>query len=592
MKSQFLADFLAELPAKDEGQDCWTLHVDGSSNKKGGGAGILLEGPDDLVLEQATRFTFETSNNQAEYEALIGGLRLAHDLGVQRLRCYTDSRLVTGQINGTYQAKEPALQKYYQLARRLIDKLEHFEIIHVPREQNSRADILSKLASTKTAGQHRTLVQQTLSTPSWDDDRVFTIDTSAPSWTTPIIQYLRDEALPADPAMARTIRRQAAMYTLQNDELFRRGFSTPLLKCLDSSQAQYVLEELHRGICGMHSGARSMAARALRAGYYWPTMKHDARELTKKCPECQKHGPLLLVPPEQLHSITDPWPFATWGMDILGPFPLAKGQVKFLIVAIDYFTKWIEAEPLATITAQQVQKFTWKNVICRHGLPNAIVTDNGRQFIDKGFEEFLQQLGIRHRLSSVEHPQTNGQAEAANKVILNELKKKLSGAKGLWAEEIPSILWGYHCTPQSSTQETPFRMTYGVDAMIPVELGETSWRRQHFDPGHNDDSVRNHLDLVHEVRNEAAIRQHAAKTRSTRRFNSRVRERSFQKGDLVWRMVGTARKNATEGKLAANWDGPYRVTDSFQNGAYKLEELSGKAIPRTWNATHLKAYYS
>jgi len=175
-------------------------------------------------------------------------------------------------------------------------------------------------------------------------------------------------------------------------------------------------------------------------------------------------------------------------MDILGLFPIAKGQVKFLIVVIDYFTKWIGVEPLATITAQQVQKFTWKNVICRHGLPHCLVTDNGRQFIDGGFERFLQQLDIKHKLTSVEHPQINGQAEAANKVILTKLKKKLAQAKGLWAEEIHGILWENHCIPYSTTKETPYRLTYGSDAMIPVELGETSIRRQQFNENLNDKS--------------------------------------------------------------------------------------------------------
>jgi len=118
-------------------------------------------------------------------------------------------------------------------------------------------------------------------------------------------------------------------------------------------------------------------------------------------------------------------------MDILGPFPLAKGQVKFLIVAIDYFTKWIEVEPVATIMAWQVQNLLWKHFICRHGLPHSVVTDNGRQFKDSRVELFLKQLGVKHLVSSVEHPQTNGQVEAANRVILNELKKKLGQLKGL-----------------------------------------------------------------------------------------------------------------------------------------------------------------
>nr|KYP35973.1 Pol polyprotein [Cajanus cajan] len=117
-------------------------------------------------------------------------------------------------------------------------------------------------------------------------------------------------------------------------------------------------------------------------------------------------------------------------MNILGPFPPAKGQLKFLLVAIDYFTKWIEACPLAKITTKNVQRFTWKNIICRFGIPHTFVTDNGRQFIAQRFEDFLRELGIKHFPTLVEHPKTNGQAEAANKVILRELKKWLGNAKG------------------------------------------------------------------------------------------------------------------------------------------------------------------
>jgi len=127
-------------------------------------------------------------------------------------------------------------------------------------------------------------------------------------------------------------------------------------------------------------------------------------------------------------------------VDILGLFPLAKGQVKYLIVAIDYFTKWIEAEPIATITARQVQNFMCKQVICRHGLPHNVVTDNERQFTNSNFEKFVKQLGVKHLVTRVEHPQTNRQAEAANKVILGELRKKLGRLKGLWAKEVMRIL--------------------------------------------------------------------------------------------------------------------------------------------------------
>nr|KYP60940.1 Pro-Pol polyprotein [Cajanus cajan] len=160
-------------------------------------------------------------------------------------------------------------------------------------------------------------------------------------------------------------------------------------------------------------------------------------------------------------------------MDILGPFPIAKGQCKFLLVAVDYFTKWVEAEPLATCS----------------GIPHALITDNGLQFTDQKLNRFIQDLGIKHRFTSVEHPQSNGQAKAANKVILNELKKRLGDAKGAWAEELTEVLWAYRCTPQSTTKETPFRLTYGTDAMIPVEVGEPSFRRQYFEENCNEASL-------------------------------------------------------------------------------------------------------
>jgi len=163
-------------------------------------------------------------------------------------------------------------------------------------------------------------------------------------------------------------------------------------------------------------------------------------------------------------------------MDILGPFSPGKGQVKFLIVAVDYFTKWIEAKPLTTITAQQVQQFVWKDIVCRYGVPHTIITDNGQQFIDKELSKFYTGLDIKHITSSVEHPQTNGQAKAANKVILMELRKRLDNAKGRWPEELVEVLWAYRCTPQSATNESLFSLVYGANAMIPVEIGEPSLR--------------------------------------------------------------------------------------------------------------------
>ncbi|GJU49630.1 reverse transcriptase domain-containing protein [Tanacetum coccineum] len=226
VKGQILADFLIEKPETDavlpqsevKLQEPWILFTDGSSCVDGSGAGLILTNPEGMEFTYALRFEFTATNNEAEYEALIAGLRIAARMGVRNLEANVDSRLVANLV-----------------------------------------------------------------------------------------------------------------------------------------LADYVLREIHAGSCSMHSGPRSVVARALRSGYYWPTMHRDARDMIKKCNDCQVHRPIPRQPQQELTPITSPWPFHKWGIDIAGPFPVAAGGLKFLIVAIDYFTKWIEARAVATITGNQAK---------------------------------------------------------------------------------------------------------------------------------------------------------------------------------------------------------------------------------------------
>ena len=178
----------------------------------------------------------------------------------------------------------------------------------------------------------------------------------------------------------------------------------PYLKCVNEDEAKYILEEIHERICGDHVGPRSLVSKVIWTGYFWPTMQMDVVELIKKCDKCQRFGNVQRLPAEWLTMITSPWPFAQWGIDIVGPLPLGKGQVKFLLVAIDYFTKWVEAEALATITEAKIWNFVWKNIICRFGIPMMIISDNGRQFDNQGFRDFCSNLGIKNQFSSPGHP--------------------------------------------------------------------------------------------------------------------------------------------------------------------------------------------
>ena len=201
-----------------------------------------------------------------------------------------------------------------------------------------------------------------------------------------------------------------------------------------------------------------------------------------------------------------------------------------MIVAVDYFTKWVEVEAVARISTEKVRRFYWKNIICRFGLPGVIISDNGAQFASTSVVNFCRDYGIRNQFTSVEHPQANGQAEAVNKIILVGIKKKLEEAKGMWAEYLPEILWSYHTTPHSTTQETPFRMVYGADAMIPVEINTPTWRREHFDKSANTDNLNISADQLDEVRESARIREAAAKQRLAKKVQPESQAKRISRG--------------------------------------------------------------
>ncbi|RDX78359.1 Tf2-9, partial [Mucuna pruriens] len=532
IKAQVLADFVNKLspedrPSVEEGE--WYLSVDGSTNQAGLGAGVILEGPEGILVEQSLHFDFRASNNKAEYEALLTGMRLAQDLEAKILTAKSDSKLVTGQVNNEYQTRDPQLSRYKERAMNLAACFEKFRLIHVPREQNERADLLAKLASTQRRGQLRSIIHENVESPTMDKEEICNIE-ERKTWMTPLIQYLQEGKTHEDEEEARRLSKEVIKYTLVGQRLYRRGFAFPLLKCLDQEEAEYAMREIHEGVCGTHIGGRALASKIARAGYYWPTLKNDCMNFVKICDKCQRFAEGHKAPPEKLHAMTSSWPFCRWGF----------------------------------------------------GLPAIVVSDNGTQFASKTTAEFCQGLGIKQVFTSVEHPQTNGQAEAANKVILRGLRRRLEEAKGRWVEELPQVLWSYHTTPHSAINETPFRLTFGTEAVIPVEIRELSLRTELFEPEANEGELRANLDMVQEVREAAHIR-------IAKLYNRKVIPRNFKPQDLVLRR--TVHK-AESNKLTPKWEGPFRVKKEVGRGAYKLKTLKGKEIPRTWNAASLRMYYS
>ena len=229
-----------------------------------------------------------------------------------------------------------------------------------------------------------------------------------------------------------------------------------------------MLAELHEGICRNHPGGITLAQRAHTQGYYWPTMRADVANYTRKCDHCQRLTPVLKSPVQDLISISSPWPFTQWGIDIVRPLPTAPAQKKLLLVATDYFSKWIEAKAFSSIKDRDVTQFIWKNIVCQFGIPRSIVSDNGPQFDSRVYRNLCQKLKIKNLYSTPRYPQSNCLAKASNKTLLIALKKRLDSAKGKWVNELPGVLWAYRTISRKSTDISPFSITYGMEAIIPT----------------------------------------------------------------------------------------------------------------------------
>ena len=409
----------------------------------------------------------------------------------------------------------------------------------------------------------------------------------------PIIQFLSKDVLPKDKSDAEKIWRKAPRFWLFEDQkLYKRSFSGPYLLCIHPEASELILEELHEGICGSHTGGRSLAHWAITQGYWWPNMQKEVLEYAKKCDQCQRFTSNTHQPGGFLNPLSSPWPFAQWGLDIVGPFPKAVGNKKYLLVSTDYFTKWVEAKPLANIKDVDAKKFLWKNIVTRFEVPNTLISDNGLQFDNKSFRRYCCELGITNMYSTSAYLQGNGQVEAVNKVIVNGLKKRLDDAKGRWVEELPHVLWTYRTTPRRSTRETPFSMSYGAEAVIPIEIGFPTLRTQAFNPNDNDRLLEMSLNLLEEKKGacNGPVSLLLAQTQ-TRLYDTRVKLRPLKLGDLVLRKVLDMTKNPAWGKLGPNWEGPYRITSLVGIGAYFLEDLDEHVIPCPWNVNNLKMYY-
>ncbi|KAK1586417.1 hypothetical protein Q3G72_002350 [Acer saccharum] len=450
---------------------------------------------------------------------------------------------------------------YLKLAKEPLGRFKEYKITQIPKEENEQADALAKLASATINIWPRTIPMIHLLQPSIIKQmEVGAVFDETDSWITPIKEYLVNDVLPSDPLEAKRLKYRATRYSVLNGELYKRGYSRALQRCVGPEEAEWILKGIHSGNCGNYAGGVSLAHKTLRQGFYWPTLFADAKKIAARCEACQRIANNIRQPLELLQSITSPWPFAMWGIDLIGPMPTAPKGAKHVVMAVDYFTKWVEAESLVHITKENTTSFVKKNILYRFRIPNTIITDNGTQF-------------------------------DMNKIIKHNLKAKLAVKKGSWVEKLPQVLWAYRTTGRSSTGETPYSMAFGAKAVIPVETSFSSPRVQLFQSKLNIDMLKCGLDELEERRECAQIRNAAYQQRAARYYNSHVRERKFVLGDLVLKRVNPRTRDKAIGSLADKWEGPYQITSIAGHGAYRITREGFGELPRPCNAQYLKIYY-
>ncbi|GJV09851.1 reverse transcriptase domain-containing protein, partial [Tanacetum coccineum] len=489
VKGQVLAYFLSESPE--------------AFNLKGSGAGLVLIGPRNIEYTYALHLTFPSTNNEAEYEALLVGLRITWKMSISKIEVKVDSKLVANQINGSYEASKYNMIKYLAKAKEYISNFKSFSIKNIPRNMNQKADVL--------------------------------IEEEGDNWMTPIIRCLEKGIWPEGRNKARCLRTKIGQY-MESEVLFKKGYLVPIIRCVGPLQANYVIREIHIGSCGMHVGPRAVI-----------------------------HAPVPRLPKTLMTSIMAPWPFYQWGMDILGALPPAKGGAKFVIVAIDYFNKWIEAKPLVRITAKEVIRFVMDNIICRFGLPRIIITDNGAQLVNDPFKSWCERFEIHQMNTAVAHPQANDLVERANRSLMEGIKTRLGREKAGWVDELPNFLWAHQTSIKQSSRETLFSLTYGSEAVILAEIGIPTYQTLMIREGYNEEEIRLNLDLLQEKREAAAIREARYKTKMEQYYNKKVHLACFRPGEFVFRRNEASRVEE-HGKLGPKWEGQYRVVEAYENG--------------------------
>ncbi|MCO5550600.1 hypothetical protein L7F22_065452 [Adiantum nelumboides] len=322
-------------------------------------------------------------------------------------------------------------------------------------------------------------------------------------------------------------------------------------------------------------------------------MHADVQHWCRSCHNCQVNGnKKLLYGPRQ--AVIANGPFEKWGIDAMGPLPRTANGKLYILVAIDYMTRWVEAQSVAKVNEKTVSKFVYTHICCRFGTPLEIVSDNGPGFRRGLLTEVCEELKISHRHSTPYYPQSNGLVEKANGIIAGIIRKMVESNPKRWDNFLDGAIWAYRITYRDATQFTPFHLVYGQEALQPIELNIPTIKLTGRQEQSNDEAwIDRLLNLVElEWKREAAYYCYKKKALQLKdKLNEGIKDKEIKEKSLVLR-YNNALDNRFDAKFERKWEGPFIVKKAFTGGYYQLMDLNGKEHPRKVNGYRLKPYLS
>uniref|UniRef100_A0A2N9G4R5 RNA-directed DNA polymerase n=1 Tax=Fagus sylvatica TaxID=28930 RepID=A0A2N9G4R5_FAGSY len=583
---------------------------DGSSTATSAGAGIVLYRDDGEAVTKSFKFDFPCSNNAAEYEAYLAGLAIAYENGNQAFtRMRTGMRMLLATLGSqiAFEGEEMDVT-ICKKAKPITESLrKEFEELSQDQE-DWRAPIKAKLMSPAVTADLREIKDYTLISgdlyrrlPGGVLARCISIEEAKEK-----LPDVHEKTCGDGGAISlyRRLQRLGYFWPNMSAEAAEIQSQCPTCQFHYSNEEdvyrlkRLALRKLMPGNVGSIKERKGSTNVLLTLGYYWPTMKKDAADFVKTCHTCQVQANLIHTHPTSLQNMVTPWPFHTWGLDLIGPINPASGGYIWILVATEYFTKWVEAIPLRKATGAAVANFIREHIITRFGIPYKLITDNGTPFINKDVREVLEHYRVKHRRSTPYYPQGNGQAEATNKMLLRILSKMVFDYGNDWKAHLADVLWAYRSSPKTATGFTPFSLVYGTDTISPTELVVPSPRvmqgsELEVDANMCAEARMADLEGLDEARDLAKAKSQRNYQKMANVYSKALRVRIFAEGQMVLKAAEFVRRNLpSPSKFSPNWDGPYIIREAHGSGYYRLSKSDGTTLADPINGKWLKHYYS